>query len=403
MAAASVSTIAATLAARPCAAAGAKQSLLPRLAAVGYFCSRRSLLRLGLAALGAGVACTARVSRFAALSATPDANGFLLPPGFTSRVIARSGDVVAGTQYVFPNKPDGAGVVPRTDGGWWLLWNGEGADGTGGVAALRFDRAGSVVAAHGVLTGLNRACAGGVTPWGTWLACEEVGRGAVWEADPSGAESVQHLGMGRFRHEAAAVDGARRVVYLSEDEPDGLFYRYRYTSAGLASGVLEAAAVDGGGAVTWLAIPDPSAASAQCRAQVPATRFDGGEGLCIMDGRTVFLTTKGDDRVWRYNVLTERMDVVYRPLPGSSLRGVDNIAVSPGRDLLVCEDGDNMEVVAVDMSGRATPLLRLSGQQNSELTGVNLSPDGRRLYVGSQRAMSSERGIVYEMNGPFPW
>ena len=122
-----------------------------------------------------------------------------------------------------------------------------------------------------------------------------------------------------------------------------------------------------------------------------------------MDGRTVFLTTKGDDRVWRYNVLTERMDVVYRPLPGSSLRGVDNIAVSPGRDLLVCEDGDNMEVVAVDMSGRATPLLRLSGQQNSELTGVNLSPDGQRLYVGSQRAMSSERGIVYEINGPFPW
>ena len=140
-------------------------------------------------------------------------------------------------------------------------------------------------------------------PLGTWLACEEVDHGTIWEADPTGASpGVQHLGMGRFAHEASAVDGARRVVYLSEDERDGLFYRYRYAAAGLGAGALEAATLDAGGAVTWLPIPDPSAATVQCRAQVVATPFRGGEGFCIMDGRQIFLTTKYDDHVWRYDI-----------------------------------------------------------------------------------------------------
>ena len=99
----------------------------------------------------------------------------------------------------------------------------------------------------------------------------------------------------------------------------------------------------------------------------------------------------------------ERMDVLYQPSPGSVLSGVDNIAVTPGHDLLVCEDGGNMELVAVELEGRASVVARLTGQPTSELTGVNVSPDGRRVYVGSQRAISGSRGIVYELTGPFPW
>ena len=384
--------------------------------------TRRSLLGAGAGLLVAGVARASgpgvarsispaggsvpavRQPRFGPLGTRPDANGFLLPAGFRSRVVARSGEPVASTGHVFPNNPDGAGVVPLADGGWWLLWNGEASNGGGSVSAIRFDAGGAVVAARGVLTGLNRACAGGVTPWGTWLACEEVDRGTVWEADPAGGRaSVQHLGMGRFSHEAATVDALRRVVYLSEDEPDGLFYRYVYPSTGLLGGLLQAVLLADDGSVTWLPVPDPSASRVQCRLQVPATPFRGGEGLCIMDGRVVFLTTKGDNRVWRYDIPSERMDVVYRPSPGSVLSGVDNITVTPGHDLLVCEDGGNMEVVAVELNGAATPIMRLTGQPASEMTGVTVAPDGRRVYVGSQRAISTSRGIVYEVSGPFPW
>ena len=141
----------------------------------------------------------------------------------------------------------------------------------------------------------------------------------------------------------------------------------------------------------------------QCRAQVAATRFKGGEGLCIMDGRQVFLTTKHDNFVWRYDVVSEHMEVLYQPSPGLALSGVDNIAATPGHDLLVCEDGGNMELVAVELDGRATVVARLTGQPSSELTGVNVSPGGRRVYVCSLRVISSTQGIIYEITGPFPW
>lgn len=381
--------------------------------------TRRAAIGIGVGALAAGVARAApvvpvgpldggapasRLPRFGALGTVADANGFLLPAGFRSRVVARSGEAVAGTDFVFVANPDGAGVVPQPDGGWWLLWNGEVANAGGGVAALRMDAGGSVIAAHAAVTGLNRACAGGTTPWGTWLVCEEVDRGTVWEVDPTGVRPpAQRLGMGQFAHEAAAVDGARGAVYLSEDERDGFFYRYRFEGTDLATGVLEAAAVAADGHVTWLQVPDPLASTTRCRAQVAATQFHGGEGVCMMDGRLVFLTSKFDDHVWRYDTVTGLLDIVYQPSAGSVLSGVDNISVSPGHDLLVCEDGGNMEVVAVEQDGRAAPLLRLTGQSGSELTGVNVSPDGRRLYVGSQRAISATRGIVYEITGPFPW
>ena len=62
-----------------------------------------------------------------------------------------------------------------------------------------------------------------------------------------------------------------------------------------------------------------------------------------------------------------------------------------------------MELVAVELSGRASVVARLTGQPSSELTGVNVAPDGRRVYVGSQRAISASQGIIYELTGPWPW
>jgi secreted PhoX family phosphatase len=87
--------------------------------------------------------------------------------------------------------------------------------------------------------------------------------------------------------------------------------------------------------------------------------------------------------------------------PGRQLTGVDNIAASSGGDLVVAEDGGNMELVLLTAQGEAAPLLRVVGQDGSELTGPAFDPSGTRLYFSSQRGGPAQLGITYEVTGPF--
>jgi len=146
--------------------------------------TRRGALKAGAAAVG-GVAIAGGLlgSAFEVAAApavigtgpygpmqSADANGMLLPPGFTSRIIARTGQSIGPRPYEFHTAPDGMGTFDAGDGGFVLVSNSESIE--GGAGAIRFDSSFQVTDAYRILENTLLNCAGGVTPWDTWLSCE---------------------------------------------------------------------------------------------------------------------------------------------------------------------------------------------------------------------------------------
>ena len=414
---------------------------------------RRNFLRAGVVSTGAGVmlptamfarpasarsaegSATPGESPYGPLSDTPDENGLLLPAGFTSRVIAVSGEVVGATNYAWHMFPDGAGTFDDGNGGWYYTCNSEVFDfmapDSGGVSAIHFDADGNIVDAYRILEGSNSNCAGGQTPWGTWLSGEEnfSGQGRIWECDPTGAKpAVAHEAMGRWAHEAAAVDPDNQQVYLTEDNPTGVFYRYTPTAyPDLSAGKLEACIVAADGSVTWGALTDPTGATVPTREQVAgATIFPGNEGCWYHQG-WVYFTSKGDHSVHGIDIAAQKYTLLWKGDPdglgveGAVLSHVDNITVDAGSgDLFVAEDGGNMELIIITPEGALAPFVRVVGQghDGSEMTGPVFNPSRDRLYFSSQRGPSiktpseivagatavpegPQAGVTFEITGPF--
>jgi uncharacterized protein len=402
---------------------------------------RRDLIRTGLVAAGSFALGPEFWS--AALSAPaaegrgpygplgePDANGLRLPEGFSSRVVARANQPVPGTSYGWHTFPDGAATFRAPDGGWILVSNSEvptapdlpgevpliGDPGDGGASAIRFGRGGAIEDAYRILSGTSSNCAGGPTPWGTWLSCEETETGQVWECDPTGErEAVVRPALGVFKHEAVCVDGRRGHTYLSEDEGDGGFYRFTPDRKGrLGKGKLEIARVGREGHVDWKRVLDPLAESTPTREQVGgATEFKRGEGIWY-DRGFVYLATTADSTIHAYDVRRERIRKAYDPtrLEDPPLTDVDNVTVSRAGDLYVCEDNGgedpfDIAVITPPPRRRVARFLKVTGAQHgdprteavSELAGVCFDPSGRRMYFSSQRAFGT--GVTYEVTGPF--
>jgi secreted PhoX family phosphatase len=340
----------------------------------------------------------------------PDANGLRLPKGFRSRVVAESSRKVAASSYTWHNAPDGGACFATDDGGWIYVSNSEVrlVAGGGGVGALRFDAAANIVSAYPILRGTDNNCAGGKTPWQTWLSCEEVERGFVYECDPFGArEAVQRPALGRFKHEAVAIDPVHSHLYLTEDEPDGCFYRFVPANAlpDISAGELQVAQIveqDGAMSLQWLPLPDAQASSIPTRQQLDAAaHFNGGEGIAWHEGR-VYFTTKGDNRVWCHDTNSGALEILYDAAtsPAPHLTGVDNVTITASGDVLVAEDGGDMQIVLLGPDGLVLPIVQIVGQDLSEICGPAFDPTFQRLYFSSQTGPldRDDNGITYEIS-----
>ncbi len=377
-------------------------------------------------------------------SRAPDAHGLILPEGFTARVVAEGGAPVAGTDLVWPLFPDGKGTLPTDDGGWLLVCNHELFDfqtpsgPLGGASAIGFAPDGSITGARSVLSGSHSNSRGAVTPWGTWLSCQEAfgtagsdGPGLVWECDPTGGRpAVARPVLGRRTHGSVVVDVHGGYAYLTEAHRDGRLYRVALSTtddplsgAGDESGRMEALAVGLDDGIRWLSVSDPSGSFIPTRFQA----LDGfvapmGGGIQIHDGVLVF-TTGLDDRVHAVDLSAGHHSVVWDGSGRrSDLHGIGDLTVAPSGDLFVAEDRGDMEVVMITPSGEVAPFCRMVGNAHrlSAVTGPCFDPSGTRMYVSSLRGRGGALvrdvvpdldwgagvegrhvGVTYEISGPF--
>ena len=421
------------------------------------------LLASGCTSLPRAALATAPGNRFGAL--VPDPDGVLdLPPGFSYRVISRLGDMMDDGETV-PDDADGMGCFDLGDGRIALVRNHETSPSPENVIAVSpaYDTvARSLLALPGgtstiildaetleveqqyrSLAGTIRNCAGGVTPWNSWLSCEEntttveqaggrinQNHGYVFEvpAESGGlVDPVPLTAMGRFNHEAACVDPRTGIVYMTEDRGDSALYRFIPDEPGnlAAGGTLQALVLQGvqdtrnheAVAVTvgqqfggsWITLDNVEAPEDDLRTRAQAQGaaiFARGEGIWMGDGEMYFTATSGgaarEGQIFKLQPITNGPDLFelfYESPAADEYSFGDNIVVSPFGDLIVCEDqyGETVDnyLRGITPAGEAYAFGRLRLQ--TEPAGACFSPDGRTMFVNAYSPT-----MTLAITGPWP-
>lgn len=420
-----------------------------------------------------------------------DAAGRLdLPAGFSYQVISRTGDVMDDGLLV-SSAPDGMTTFAGPDGTTLLVRNHEikpgdagpfgnnnerlgkiAADrlyddgdgitpGVAGTTTLVYDtREQRVVRQFQSLVGTERNCAGGPTPWGSWITCEETTdrpghmlypqdkftvakeHGYCFEvpatAEPALADPVPLVAMGRMRHEAVAVHPASGAVFETEDIDDGAFYRFLPNEPGklIAGGRLQALAIRNQPSldtrnwddqavtvgdrfeVDWIDLDHPESPNDDLRYRAfdaGAARFARGEGIwCVADNdnsEIYFACTSGGKsrigQIWKYTPSPEEgepgetahagvLELFLEPNDSRLIENADNLTAAPWGDLVVCEDRQGDDVRLVGVTPAGQCYTLARNHVRGEFAGVTFSPDGTTLFVNLQTA-----GMTVAITGPW--
>ena len=406
-----------------------------------------------------------------------DPNGILsLPNGFSYKVIAKSGETRLDSGQPTPDDPDGMACFVRDGGnGSVLVLNHEigGSEDNGvpplpgltydpkargGTTTIEVDKDGNRLREYVSIAGTHNNCAGGRTPWHTWLTCEEtesspsgstMRHGYVFEVDPYDMQANQDpepiKALGRYAHESCVVDPETGVIYLTEDagNPNGLLYRWTPPESALPlgkgslrdladeAGTLEAMTAFAGGRhvpdlsvakepgttyrIEWVNVPDRDATTTSVRKQFTnsqITRSRKLEGMWWGHGGAYFVasfarTSDGsaaqhDGQVWFIDPLEGTIELklwfAYTPDDqDTDPDGPDNITVSPYGGVILAEDGDGRShLVGSSDSGDVFFFARNELPGDSEFTGPTFSNDKETLFASVQSP-----GHVFAITGPF--
>ncbi|CAN5446958.1 DUF839 domain-containing protein [soil metagenome] len=447
---------------------------------------RRSFLKVsgaglgGLALAGPFSAAMARVAGaepltsagygpLSPVNALNDGVGYLsLPAGSSYYAFGHVGSTMTDGN-VTPVMHDGMAAFMQSNGKIRLVRNHENRDavntntgaivpaalahdpgGHGGCVILEFDPANppaspTAVPSWVALGGTTVNCAGGPTPWGSWMTCEEttsvnsangIKHGYIFEVPAatnagSPVAAVPYVAMGRFAHEAVAIDPLTEWAYMTEDNGNNSgFYRFRPTAArNYTAGTLEMAKIGAAEyntktgqtvgaplAVTWVPVADPDATTVSCFEQgrlQGGARFSRGEGIWYnaVDKKMYFNCTDGGaascGQVFAFDPATDTATLVYESPNAATLLKPDNITISPEGNVWLIEDPDRAQrsrIKGLADDGTLFPFAENNRSTTSpggadyldEFAGGCFSPDGKWLFVNIQTP-----GVTLAITGPF--